>query len=98
MAAVHLCATLPNFLILEHREDDVPQRYEVMHPQPEIKNGYLTVPTTPGLGIDIDEDAIGHYPSSGNISDPNMDEYTYVWARTQRATGANRKTPVNNRE
>jgi galactonate dehydratase len=30
MAAVHLMATLPNFLILEHLADDVPQRYEVM--------------------------------------------------------------------
>ena len=30
MAAVHLMATLPNFLILEHLEDDVHQRYEVM--------------------------------------------------------------------
>ena len=30
MAAVHLVSTLPNFLILEHLEDDVPQRYQVM--------------------------------------------------------------------
>ena len=40
MAAAHLCSTLPNFLILEHLEDDVPQRYEVMQPQPEIVDGY----------------------------------------------------------
>ncbi|MCB0113619.1 MAG: mandelate racemase/muconate lactonizing enzyme family protein [Caldilineaceae bacterium] len=84
MAAVHLLATLPNFLILEHREDDVPQRYEVMEPQPTIVNGSIVVPDTPGLGIDIVEDAIAHYPSSGNISAPEMDEYVYVQARYGR--------------
>lgn len=86
MAAVHLCSTLPNFLILEHLEDDVPQRYEVMDPQPVIKDSYMEVPTAPGLGIDIVEDAIAHYPSQGNISSPNVSEYTYFRAREQRAS------------
>jgi galactonate dehydratase len=85
MAAVHLCSTLPNFLILEHLEDDVPQRYEVMQPQPTIVNGYMQVPTAPGLGIDIVEDAISHYPSTGNIAPPSMPEYTYFRAREERA-------------
>ncbi|MBX2997933.1 MAG: mandelate racemase/muconate lactonizing enzyme family protein [Caldilineaceae bacterium] len=84
MAAVHLLATLPNFLILEHREDDVPQRYEVMEPQPIIVNGSILVPDTPGLGVDIVEEAIAHYPSRGNISAPEMDEYVYVQARYGR--------------
>ena len=34
-ACLHLLATLPNFLIMEHMEDDVPQRYEVVTPLPE---------------------------------------------------------------
>ena len=86
MAAVHLCATLPNFLILEHLEDDVPQRYEVMEPQPTIVNGFMLVPDAPGLGIDIVEDAIAHYPSTGNVSPPSAaDDYLYVKARPQRA-------------
>jgi galactonate dehydratase len=85
IAAVHLCATLPNFLILEHLEDDVPQRYEVMTPQPAIVNGYMQVPTGPGLGIDIVEEAIAHYPSTGNVAPPPLPEYTYFRAREQRA-------------
>ncbi|RME66262.1 MAG: mandelate racemase/muconate lactonizing enzyme family protein, partial [Caldilineae bacterium] len=68
MAAVHLLATLPNFLILEHRADDVPQRYEVMQPQPTLVDGSILVPDAPGLGVDIVEEAIAHYPSTGNIS------------------------------
>lgn len=85
MAAVHLLSTLPNFLILEHLEDDAPQRYEVMQPQPTIVNGAIVVPDAPGLGVDIVEDAIAHYPSTGNVADPKMDEYVYVQAKAGRA-------------
>ena len=86
MAAVHLCSTLPNFLILEHLEDDVPQRYEVMQPQPTIVDGFMLVPDAPGLGVDIVEEAIAQYPSTGNVSLPSAgDEPLYVRARSQRA-------------
>jgi len=85
MAAVHLLSTLPNFLILEHLEDDAPQRYEVMQPQPTIVDGAIVVPSTPGLGVDIVEEAIAHYPSTGNVSEPKMDEYVYVQAKRGRA-------------
>ena len=84
MAAVHLCATLPNFLILEHLEDDVPQRYEVMEPQPEIRAGHIVVPDRPGLGVDIVPEAIAHYPSSGNISSPRTRHYVRSRANRTR--------------
>ncbi len=82
IAAVHLCATLPNFLILEHLEDDVPQRYEVMAPQPAIRDGHMVVPDAPGLGIDLVLDAIAHYPSQGNISPPKT--HFYIQAKDAR--------------
>lgn len=86
MAAVHLMATLPNFLILEHLEDDVPQRYEVMTGQPQVKDSFITVPDEPGLGIDIIEEAIAKYPSAGNVSIPEATyDYQYVFARQNRA-------------
>ena len=86
MAAVHLLATLPNFLILEHLEDDVPQRYEVMTGQPQLANGCIAVPDGPGLGVDIVEEAIAHYPSQGNIGNPDPShEYRYFQARAGRA-------------
>ena len=86
MAVVHLLAALPNFLILEHLADDVPQRYEVMQPQPEIVNGHLVVPDRPGIGVDIVEEAIAHYPSSGNITAvPPTYNYAFVRAKDKRA-------------
>ena len=86
MAAIHLDATLPNFLIQERLEDDVPQRYEVMQPQPKVVDSYIAVPDAPGLGVDIVEEAIAKYPSVGNISPPDpKEEYVYFRARERRA-------------
>ena len=89
-ACLHLMASIPNCLIMEHLEDDVPQRYEVIHPQPEIADGHILVPDAPGLGVDIVEAAIAHYPSKGNVSPPNpQEEYVYFRARRGRAGWAN---------
>ena len=86
MAAVHLMATLPNFLILEHLADDVPQRYEVMTGHPVIEESHMVVPEAPGLGVDIDEEAIAQYPSEGNVSMPeNTYDYQYFYARHARS-------------
>ena len=94
MAAVHLMATVPNFLILEHLEDDVPQRYEVMTGQPEIADGHIVVPDAPGLGVDIVEEAIAQHPSQGNISPPDDgQDYQYFWARSERSLWLSR-TPT----
>lgn len=89
-ACLHLLASIPNYLIMEHLEDDVPQRYEVIDTQPEIVGGHILVPDKPGLGVDIVEDAIAHYPSQGNISPPNpAEEMVYFRARRNRASWAN---------
>ena len=90
-ACLHLLATLPNTLIMEHLEDDVPQRYEVVTPLPQIEDGHILVPDAPGLGVDIVEDAIAKYPSQGNVSPPNPnEEYVYFRARRGRASWAKR--------
>ena len=51
-AAVHLLASIPNCLILEHLEDDVPWRYDMATPL-KITNGQIEIPTKPGLGIEF---------------------------------------------
>ncbi len=86
MAAVHFLASIPNCLLLEHLEDDVPQRYEVMTGGPHIEQGNITVPDGPGLGVDLVESAIARYPSQGNISTPEATyDYSYVYSRRGRA-------------
>jgi galactonate dehydratase len=86
MASVHLLATIPNCLILEHLEDDVQQRYEVMSGGPVIAAGAIRVPDAPGLGVDLIEEAAARYPSLGNVSPPEATyDYQYVRARRGRS-------------
>ena len=58
MAAVHICATLPNFLALEHHSRNIPLWSTMLDIKDPIQQGYIAVPDGPGLGINLDEEAI----------------------------------------
>jgi len=62
MANIHVLASAPNCLFLEHRADDVPWRTEVAVGVIPEQDGYLSLPTAPGLGIDLDEEAMADHP------------------------------------
>jgi len=57
MAAVHLAATIKNFIVMENHAADMPwwQDLVVGPPKPIIKDGYIEVPDTPGLGVELNE-------------------------------------------
>jgi galactonate dehydratase len=55
MAAAHVCAGMPNFLILEFSYGEVPWRSELVDPPEHLEKGYLQVPARPGLGIRLNE-------------------------------------------
>ncbi len=56
MAAAQVCATLPNFLILELGFGEVPWRGELIQPVEMFEpGGLLKVPDQPGMGIAITE-------------------------------------------
>ncbi|HEY8602072.1 MAG TPA: galactonate dehydratase [Thermomicrobiales bacterium] len=59
---VHLAACTPNFLILEYLPDDVPGRRELVDEPMRLVDGYLELPTKPGLGIDLNVEAFAQYP------------------------------------
>ncbi|MFN8511959.1 MAG: mandelate racemase/muconate lactonizing enzyme family protein [Chloroflexia bacterium] len=61
-ATAHLCATIPNFLITEYFVNFEPVAKEVAIGGLVAENGYITLPTTPGLGLDIDERALARRP------------------------------------
>ena len=58
--AVHLIATTPNYLIMETYPGTKSQ-YNPVLPLFPVKDGYITVPDTPGLGIDPDPADIKRY-------------------------------------
>ena len=61
-AAVQFDFATPNFLIQEDMLTDVPWRDEVVQSTLEHDRGYWKLPTQPGLGIDVDEEAAKRHP------------------------------------
>ena len=95
-AALHLLAAIPNTLFLERIEDDWDGRSHTALPPLHQHNGFLTVPTAPGLGVEIDEDFVARFPSQANVSIPvtpasgayaegTFEEHVYVQTRMKRA-------------
>lgn len=62
-ATLHVCATLPNFEFLEMM-NDAPWRGEVSTENLVIEDGYIIVPETPGLGIDIVPEECAKHPAA----------------------------------
>ena len=64
-----LCAVLPNVRIMEIDVDDVPWREDMVTNLPEIENGYLTIPSGPGWGIEMVEEVLKAHPwDKGNAN------------------------------
>lgn len=60
---VHFAASTPNFFILEYHPDDVSPRKDLLQePLMVGKDGHIPLPTKPGLGIELNEEAFRHYP------------------------------------
>jgi L-alanine-DL-glutamate epimerase-like enolase superfamily enzyme len=60
-ASAHLAATLPYVTMMEFWAGDSPLTDSGIGTQLRPHSGYLRVPTGPGLGIDLDEDALLAY-------------------------------------
>lgn len=61
-ATLQLAACLPSFYLLETMSSDVPWRREVCKEEVELSDGFMRIPTAPGLGVDICEDAMVQHP------------------------------------
>jgi len=62
-STVHASATMPNFIITEYFLPLVEFGDKVSPNQLKPKNGYIELPTAPGLGVDIDERALAQFPA-----------------------------------
>jgi len=61
IAAAHVCATLPNFNILEFSFGEVPWRAELIDPPERIVDSALPLTTAPGFGITLNEKVAARY-------------------------------------
>jgi len=58
MASLHLCASVPNFLVLEYQLGDVPWIDDLISSPIPIKGGHLELPKAAGLGIELNMEAV----------------------------------------
>ena len=68
MAAAHVCASVPNFLILEWQSyfHTNPMFKEIVTYEGEwVKDSYITLSEKPGIGVDINETAMKKYAVPG---------------------------------
>lgn len=68
MAACHVCASVPNFMILEwqiyfHKD---PMFKEIVTFEGEmVQNGFITLQEKPGIGVEINEEGMRKYATAG---------------------------------
>ena len=63
-AFLHLCLSVPNCAVQELPRRPGESMPDLVLNQPEWEDGYLLPPTAPGLGIELNPDAISKYPFS----------------------------------
>ena len=61
IASAHLCACVPNFLVLEYQLGDVEWIDELISRPVPIRDGHLDLFDTPGLGISLNHAAVQKY-------------------------------------
>ena len=61
-ATMQAAAGMPNFLITEYFLNFETAGNDIAVDPFVVEDGYITLPTAPGLGIDLDEDALAGYP------------------------------------
>jgi galactonate dehydratase len=64
-ASLQVAACIPNFLVMEYPMSWEPVANEIAKNPLEVKAGYIDLPPTPGIGIDLDEAVLAKYPFTG---------------------------------
>jgi len=63
-ANIQLAASIPNILLAETIE--TPFHFDLIQHSLTVEDGYIPVPTSPGLGIDVNEDLARAHPYTGD--------------------------------
>lgn len=61
-ATLQVAACIPNFLITEYFVNFQPRGDEVAVSPFRVENSYITLPTSPGLGLELKEEVLARYP------------------------------------
>ncbi len=61
-ATITVSACIPNFLITEYFVNFKPRGDQISVSPFKVENGYIKIPDKPGLGLELDEEAMAKYP------------------------------------
>ncbi len=64
-ASLQVATCIPNFLIMEYPVSWEPFANELAKNPFKVEQGRIALPTAPGIGIDLDEEALAKYPYKG---------------------------------
>ena len=76
MACAHTAVTLNSFLAQECHAVDFLDWWQKITTKPVIVNGYIPVPDTPGLGIELNEAVIKEHLRYAGYFEPNPESRT----------------------
>jgi len=86
MASAHVCAAVPNFLVLEWHWIQRLALWKSFVKEGEIiEKGWITLPDRPGLGVEMNEEAVARRRSRGRPGSspgPETDEVAMRATRT----------------
>ena len=70
MMSMHLCAVAPNVRIMEMDVDQAPWVDDLVTVKPEVRDGYVHLPTGVGWGTEVNEAAVQAHPAQGATLPP----------------------------
>ena len=79
-AAAHVCAVVPNFLILEYFPDLPANRQALIAGAERVENGFYHLPDGPGLGVELNDDAMVPYDPPERTDSTYTRGYRDLWA------------------
>jgi len=89
-ASVHAAAATENFLVMEHHNIDDDWYDELVDnvKKPLVQDGYVPVPDSPGLGVELNEDAIKKHLKDEGYFEPTPDwdkekSWDRLWSDSQ---------------
>ena len=67
MASAHVCASIPNFLVMEWHWIDYPGWEDLtIQDQPVIQNGHVVLTDKPGIGLEVNDEVARHLCAPGH--------------------------------
>lgn len=80
MASVHMIATLKDFISMENHAVDIPWWGDLVTgpSKPIIQNGYIPVPDTPGIGVELNEEVVKQHLRIPGYFEPTPQYDKYI--------------------